>query len=430
MTSGTGEFQNLGNEWDGIDTMKKAEGRKLDFKYEEEYREKYKNTPLEDIMIFRSGPMSSMYIEGMDFDDNSRAVFEYALDVGINKKYKLVWIVKDPSEWKDRFKEYENVLFLSWEDAESDDISKRDNFFWHLCLAKYLFMTDSYGFALGSRKDQIRVMLWHGCGFKARLSLSSNEHNYEYFTVPGEEYAKTYAKNFGLRDDQMIVTGLPKVDYIFHPDPDWVEKLKIRKAKKYVFWLPTFRNVDRPGFERHNHTQPEGETGLPMVASMDEMSKLNTLFEKEDAVMIIKLHPMQDRKLIGDFSQFTNIQLLENKDLLKQDIQLNQILGYADALISDYSSVAVDYLVMDRPIGFTLDDFDTYANERGFDWPDVKPHLPGKELYIFDEMYDYIKSVLGGIDPGIQKRHSICDEMQKYKDDQSCKRVLEYLGII
>ena len=401
----------------------------LDFKYEEEYRKRYKDTPLEDIIIFRSGPMASTYIEGMDFDDNSRALFEYALEVGINEKFKLVWIVKDPSKWSGKFEKYKNVLFLSWEDADSDDIEKRDNFFYHLCLAKFLFMTDSYGFALGCREDQVRVMLWHGCGFKARLGNSPNEDNYEYMVVTGDEYAKQYAINFGLRRDQMLVTGFPKVDYIFHPDSEWREKLKVKEADKYIFWLPTFRNTNRPGFERHNHTVPKGETGLPMVSSIDQLKSINELLVDNNSVMIIKLHPMQDRKMICDFSVFSNIQLIENKDLLKWDIQINQILGYADALISDYSSVAVDYLVMDRPIAFTLDDFDSYEAERGFDWPDVKPHLPGKELYNYDEMYDYVKSVLAGIDPGLEKRRSISEEMQKYSDDQSSRRVLEAFGI-
>ncbi len=401
-----------------------------DFKYEDEYREKYKNTALEDIIIFRSGPMPSMYIEGMDFDDNSRAVFEYALSVGVNKKYKLVWIVKNPSEWEGKFKEYDNVLFISWEDADSEDKNKRDSFFYYLCLAKFLFMTDSYGYALGCRSDQVRIMLWHGCGFKGRLGTSSNEHNYEYMAVTGDEYAKTYAKNFGLRFNQMLVTGLPKVDYIFHPDLKWQEKLKVKKAEKYIFWLPTFRNVNIAGYEKHNHTLPKGETGLPMVSSRGEMRKLDELLGDNKAVMIIKLHPMQDRNLIADFSAFSNIQLFDSKELLKQDIQLNQILGYADALISDYSSVAVDYLVTDRPIAFTLDDFDSYEAERGFDWPDVKPHLPGKELYTFEETYDFVKSVLNGGDPGIEKRHSISESMQKYNDDQSSRRVLERFGII
>ena len=114
-----------------------------DFKFEEEYRKKYRSTPLEDILMFRSGPMASTYIEGMDFDDNSRALFEYGLKIGLNKKYKLVWIVKEPSRWAGKFSKYDNVLFLSWEDADSEDIEKRDRFFYHLCLAKYLFIASS-----------------------------------------------------------------------------------------------------------------------------------------------------------------------------------------------------------------------------------------------------------------------------------------------
>ena len=292
----------------------------LHFKYEEEYRKQYKDKPLEDIIIFRSGPMACSYIEGMDFDDNSRALFEYALKVGVDRIYKLVWFVKDPSRFSGMFEEYENVLFLSWEDADSDDTAKRDNFFYHLCLAKYIFMTDSYGFALGCRADQVRIMLWHGCGFKGRLSNSPNEDHYEYMTVTGDEYAKTYAKNFGLREDQMLVTGLPKVDYLFQPAIDWLDRLNVKKAEKYIFWLPTFRNTDKPGLERHNHTMPKGETGLPMVSSMAEMKQLDTLLADNNAVMIIKLHPMQNRNLIGDFSELTNIQLVENSDLLKNDL--------------------------------------------------------------------------------------------------------------
>jgi len=373
--------------------------------------------------------MAETYIPGMDFDDNARALFEYALQAKLDKKYQLVWIVKDPSEFEDKYQRYKKVVFVSWEDADSDDTSKRDNFFYYLCLAKYLFITDSYGFALGSRPDQVRVMLWHGCGFKTRLGFKPNEHNYEYMTVTGDEYARTYAKVFGLRDDQMLVTGYPKVDYIFHPDKDWQKKLGIKPADKYVFWLPTFRNTGKAGLERHDHTKPKGETGLPMLASLEEMKRINDLLSGQNAVMIIKLHPFQDRNLICDMSNFSNIQLIENGSLLSADIQINQILGYADAMISDYSSVGVDYLVLDRPVGFTLDDVESYGKERGFFWPDVKPHLPGKELYDFNGFYQFVRDVLEGKDPGAEKRHSICDEMQKYKDDQNSARVFKALGI-
>lgn len=400
-----------------------------DYIYENEYREIYKDTPLEDIILFRSGPMPDSYIKGMDFDDNARALFEYALKVGINQKYQLVWIVKNPEEFSHKYSEFKNVLFVSYEDGDSVDKEKRDNYFKLLCLAKYIFMTDTYGFAMNSRSDQIRVMLWHGCGFKTRLSNKSCSDKYEFMTVTGDEYARTYAKTFGLGDEQMRVTGYPRVDYIFHPIEDWAEKFNIPRTSKYIFWLPTFRNTCTTGLERHNHTVPKGETGLPVIETINQLEEIEHFLRVNDATLIIKLHPFQDRKLICDVSRFENIYLIENEDFLKNDIQINQILGNADALISDYSSVAVDYLVTDRPLGFTLDDVDTYGKERGFFWDNVKEWLPGSELYTYDDMFDFIKEVLAGNDPGKGKRHSISEQMQKYRDDKNSQRVLRTFGI-
>ena len=63
------------------------------------YRHKYENEPLRDIIAFRSGPHASSYVKGLDFADNARALFEYMLAAGLNKKYELAWIVKEPEEF-------------------------------------------------------------------------------------------------------------------------------------------------------------------------------------------------------------------------------------------------------------------------------------------------------------------------------------------
>lgn len=398
--------------------------------YETEYRKIYQDKPLEDIIIFRSGPMPESYIPGMDFDDNARALFEYALSINLQKKYKLVWLVKNPKEWEGNFSQYSNVSFISYEDETSENMARRDAYFHAVCLAKYIFMTDTYGFALKSRHDQIRVMLWHGCGFKARLSNRSCADKYEFMTVTGEEYARIYAKAFGLRSEQMLVTGYPKVDYIFHPLPDWQEILQIPEAGKYIFWLPTFRNTCTAGLERHNHTMPLGETGLPVVGTQQQMRTLDAKLAEKNTVLLIKLHPFQSRKMIHDVEGFSNIRLIEHDALLKNDIQINQLLSYANALISDYSSVAVDYLVLDRPLAFTLDDMETYGSERGFFWADVKQWLPGEELYTFEDFSNFIKDIMAGVDSGKDRRDSISKLMQKYRDDKNSERVLEALNII
>ena len=62
--------------------------------------------------------------------------------------------------------------------------------------------------------------------------------------------------------------------------------------------------------------EPEGETGLPVVGKVKELQRLNQLFEEHDAVMVIKLHPFQNKEWIhigNDLKQ--NIVLLTNDDL-------------------------------------------------------------------------------------------------------------------
>ena len=79
---------------------------------------------------------------------------------------------------------------------------------------------------------------------------------------------------------------------------------------------------------------------------------------------------------------------MTNDDLVDAGLEINQILGHADALISDYSSAAVDYLVLDRPEAFTLDDVEVY-----------------------------------------EKRRLLSGKMQKWANDCNCERVCSALGI-
>ena len=122
--------------------------------------------------------------------------------------------------------------------------------------------------------------------------------------------------------------------------------------------------------------------------------------------------------------------MLDNDSLLEQDIQINQILGHADALLSDYSSAAVDYLLLDRPIGFTLDDVDRYADSRGFVFDNIKDWLPGAEIYDADGFIRFVNNIGAGIDVEKEKRQRIRTVMHDFDDDRSCERVVKKLGIV
>ncbi len=397
-----------------------------DTEYELEYRDHYQNHALENIIVFRSGPHSSAYVKGMDFADNARALFEYMLAQGYNERYQLIWLVKDPQEFI-KWKNYKNVAFLSYDWSVSENREERDRYYRALCLAKYIFFTDAYGFARNCRPDQIRVQLWHGCGFKTRVNFVRCEKRYEYTTVISEVYSKIHQDIYGLRADQMLVTGYAKQDWLFSHVKDWQEKLGVAKARKYIFWLPTFRTA-KTGLDNLNEYDLKGQTGLPIVSTYKELSQLDELLRSLDMVLVLKLHPFQDREKIGRV-EMDNIVALDNEQLADLDIQINQLLGHADAMISDYSSAAVDYLVLDRPIGFTLDDVEEYAESRGFVFPDVKEWMPGKELFSFEDFCSFVREIGADVDSTREKRKRLKKKMHRYGDGNNCKRITEALGI-
>jgi len=399
-----------------------------DTDYYDTYKEQYANQELENMIVFRSGPHALAYVHGMDYADNARALFEYMLAEGYNKKYELVWLVKNPQEFRHIEEVYENVYFLPYDGAVTDDKSVRNAYYRALCLSKYIFFTDAYGFCRYAREDQVRVQLWHGCGFKTRVNFSRCEKRYEVTTVISDLYAKIHADIYGLRQDQVLVTGYAKEDWLFHPVADWRERLHIPRAEKYIFWLPTFRKAVG-GLANLDEKAPENQTGLPVISTCEEMESLNRVLKAGNAMLIVKLHPFQDRNMIAK-EQFSNIFILDNDTIYDAGLQINQILGDADALISDYSSAAVDYLLLDRPVGFTLDDVEEYKQSRGFVFEPIKDWLPGEELYDFKDFEKYIESVIAGEDSAGEKRRRITKEMHAFGDDQSCARILEALCIV
>lgn len=395
--------------------------------YEEEFRGYYAESALENIIVFRSGPHISSYMKGMDFTDNARALFEYMLENGYNETYELVWLVKNPEEFFS-YRKYPNVTFLPMEWSVSDSKEEREKYYRVLCLAKYFFFTDAYGFVRNARADQVRVQLWHGCGFKTRLNFTPCEKRYDYTTVTSDLYANIHREVFGLRADQMLVTGIPKQDWLVNKsEVPYVQQLELPEAKQYIYWLPTYRLAADILHQSNGYAMNE-ETGLPVVDTREKMEQLNKLLSEWDLMLVIKLHPYQDRDKIGEVS-FSNIMLLDNARLFEKDIQINQLLGEADALISDYSSVAVDYVALNRPMAFLLDDVDEYENKRGFVFEHIRDWLPGKEITSFEGFCGFIKELAQGVDSSKEKREGLRKQLNSFCDGTNCERIIRALGI-
>ena len=106
------------------------------------------------------------------------------------------------------------------------------------------------------------------------------------------------------------------------------------------------------------------------------------------------------------------------------DGPLYPLVGRADALLTDYSSVYIDYLLLDRPIGFVTDDWDAYRNSRGFVFDDPRAVMPGPFLTDYAELTTFLSDVASGNDPFQDRRRTLADRFHTYADGQSCERVL------
>ena len=393
-----------------------------------EFRERYADEALQNWLIFRSGPHEDTFVPGMDFADNARALFEYMLLQRMHKRWRLIWLVKEPSSPRyDRYRDFSNVEFLSFDWPRTGTQEERERYYRAMCLAKFIFFTDAYGFARRCRQDQVRVQLWHGCGIKRRVNFTPCENRYEYTTVISKLYADLHQRDYGLRPDQMLVTGYPKEDWLYHPVIDFVERFHLPQARKYIFWLPTFRTA-RAGLEMLDEQAETGEIGLPLVYTLADLARLDEELARLDIVLIVKLHPFQRREVVARWN-FAQLVCLENEDLLKEDVQINELLACADALISDYSSAAIDFTLLDKPIAFTLDDYEIYGGSRGFNWPNIRDWLPGVELFTFEDMMRFVREVAEGIDSSREKRHKLDSLFHSFHDDKSSERVLKALGI-
>ena len=121
----------------------------------------------------------------------------------------------------------------------------------------------------------------------------------------------------------------------------------------------------------------------------------------------------------------TNIKFLPTSSITSLNSDIYNLLPAFDALITDYSSIFYDYLLLDKPILFYMYDLDDYTKYRGLvvDKEALSWYLPGPIYRRFEDLVAGIESILIGDDPYREERSRVRDLVHKYKDAKSAERV-------
>lgn len=363
-----------------------------------------------------------LFETGDDFTDNGRALFEYLVANGYNKKYEIIWLVHEPAKYQQYVTE--NVKFV--QSFKNRSTIRRAEAYEYALTSKYIFYTTAVNWIGMSRRNQLFIDLWHGCGYKA--NKNNRKVFFDYCLVPGDVFVETKKEFFGCSSKKILPLGYPRYDLMMNGSDTaraYKEKLlKETNSEKLILWMPTYRHASS---ERLNEETLNNEFNIPIVDDADKLLELNDFCKENGILLVIKKHYLQVPYDFGE-NILTNIIYLENKDLTKNEIQLYEFINCSDALISDYSSVAIDYLLLDKPLGFTLDDYEAYTESRGWVFDDPLEYMPGKHIYNMQEFKDFVTDIRTDKDDYVQRRADVREKTHNVCDNY-CQRVLEYFNI-
>lgn len=336
--------------------------------------------------------------------DNTEAIYSYIEEKDINKKYK-------------------KIVFLSKNERN------KLKCIWYFLRAKYIFL--SFGdLRIKPTQKQIIVNQWHGAPIKSigKLTKCDDYHrekldNFTYCICTSDLFKPVFEKAFGCSTEKVVVLGQARNDYLFknfNIDEYWKE---FSNYKKKIIWMPTFRVSKDKRFK--DSSKINEETMLPIFEKKGDLEKLNLYLKEENILLVIKIHAHADFKDL----EYSNIKFLTNDDLINKKVRLYEFINAFDALITDYSSVFVDFYLINKMVAFTMDDYDDYLNNRGFSVSDPKQYMIGKHIYIIDDFYEFINDVKKNNDEYSPKRKEVSKLLNKYEDNLNCERLVKLCGI-
>jgi CDP-glycerol glycerophosphotransferase (TagB/SpsB family) len=369
--------------------------------------------PVRNVIYLESKPV---------FSDNTFRLYEQMLGEKINEHYKIIWFYDEYDFKHNSFiPQYlpKNVSVIKINNSTLAGKIKK-----MICLCNGKIYISSNLFYGGVKRKQFNLHLNHGAPFKnageadkispicdAEISLSN-------FMLPYTE------KDSGIPRDRLIITGFPRNDYLLDNSSRKLKtESKFKNYNKIIVWMPTFRQSWHNDRVDCDSNLP---LGIPIIENYTQLSEINQIMEEKDSLLVIKVHFAQDVSYIKN-KNFRHLIFLGNDDLQRLNLQLYQFLSFTDALITDYSSIYFDYLLMNKPIALTIDDINQYSEKTGFVYDDYFSIIKGEYIRNIDELKHFL-SVTCFSNSAIDNEHDeIVGQYHDYYDSDSSKRVLDYL---
>jgi CDP-glycerol glycerophosphotransferase (TagB/SpsB family) len=282
-----------------------------------------------------------------------------------------------------------------------------------LLRSRMLFFThgssDYSPFNPKKNRGRIFVNLFHAIavkkvGHRNNLESIKEAKKWDYFLVSSEFESLFIQQQYSLKPEQILVTGQPRNDALASE-----QKPTKNDGSKLFLYAPTFRDTN--------------VTTLLPFADKD-IHKLDDFLGDINTKIMIRLH-INEEKVYVESGEYENLKNIFFAGFEKHP-SVNDILPWFDGLITDYSSICLDYLLLNRPIGYIPYDYDAYDKERGFSF-DYYEHLAGPALNSQKELEIFLKLKE---DTFAAKRSELKNLFHTYQDGKASERLYNVINAL
>lgn len=307
------------------------------------------------------------------YNYNSRYLFEYVKEN--LPEITPLFVINDPELRNSLSSKYGKQYFIETESIQGI----------RQALSAGVWFTSAGlpAYGTGLHKKRLIINLWHGVPLKKIALLDPNlkkaariyfkkifSENYTCILTTSHELIPLMVRSFAVSEDKIKVWGQPRNDGLFQKN-DCREILgqlfpDLPEYTKTVLYAPTFRDY--------------GQVQLFPFKDFDQ-KQLEAFLDEKNMLLFIRTHVAEQGSAAPYLGK--RIRFLGNE----QAEDVTGILNIFDCLITDYSSIYIDYLLTDKPMIFLPYDRQQYLDGRGmnFDYDDV---TPGPKPETFNDFLD------------------------------------------
>lgn len=282
-----------------------------------------------------------------------------------------------------------------------------------LATSKYIFLNDNFmpmG-KLNFRPEAVITQLWHAEGAFKKFGLhieqdedlrkreEAGNKKLTYVVCSSDGVRDIYADAFGIDRERVLPLGAPRADFLFEKENEKKAEEKLfrlypeAKGKKVVLYAPTFRD---------NLNRNED------ILKVFDTEKFSSLLG-EDYCLFVRLHP-QIHFESGKLKNAINVTNYED---------VRELVLFCDILITDYSSICMDFSLLGKKTVFFAYDLEEYISERDF-YFDYEEYVPGKTARTLEDLADKVKD-----DFDEEKNNRFRDFNFSFLDSKSSERVIK-----